>query len=124
MRKPRTKKPQGLGDTIDQITTVTGIKALVKFIAGDDCGCNERKAKLNERFPYKKANCLTEQNYNYLDTFFKANKTQLNPIEQTELLAIYNATFNSNVGQTSCNSCWIDMINELKLVYETYIISE
>lgn len=116
----RRKKAQGLGDTIDQITTATGIKALVKFIAGDDCGCNERKAKLNERFPYKKANCLTEQNYNYLDTFFKANKTQLNPIEQTELLAIYNATFNSNVGQTSCNSCWIDMINELKLVYETY----
>lgn len=116
----RTKKEQGLGDTIDQITTVTGIKALVKFIAGDDCGCEERKAKLNERFPYKKANCLTEQNYNYLDTFFKANKTQLNPIEQTELLAIYNETFNSNVGHTLCDSCWRDMINELKLVYETY----
>ena len=118
------RRKQGLGDTIEAITEATGIKAIVKFIAGEDCGCNERKAKLNKAFPYKKANCLTEGNYSYLDAFFKANKKQLNPIEQVELLAIYNTTFNTNVGQTSCDSCWIDMVNELKQVYETYIISE
>jgi hypothetical protein len=123
MRKPR-KKQQGLGDTIEAITEATGIKAIVKFIAGDDCGCNERKETLNKLFHYKKANCLTEGNYSYLDAFFKANKTKPNPIEQIELLAIYNETFNTKVGQTNCDSCWIDMINELKQVYETYIISE
>jgi hypothetical protein len=123
MRKPR-KKQQGLGDTIEAITEVTGIKALVKFIAGDDCGCEERKTKLNELFPYKVTNCLKEESYNYLDTYLKANKTKPNPIEQIELLAIYNKTFNTKVGQTNCDSCWIDMINELKQVYETYIISE
>jgi hypothetical protein len=119
-----TRKKKGLGDTVEAITTATGIKSLVKFVAGSDCGCDERKEALNKRFPYKKANCLTEQNYNYLDSFLKLNKTKPNPIEQTELLAIYNATFDAKVGQTNCDSCWIDIINELKLVYETYIISE
>jgi hypothetical protein len=119
---PRRKK--GLGDTIEAITEVTGIKAIVKFVAGSDCGCEERKETLNKVFPYKVANCLTEESYNYLDTYLKSNKTKPNPIEQIELLAIYNETFNTKVGQTNCDSCWIDMINELKQVYETYIISE
>jgi len=119
-----TRKKKGLGDTIEAITKATGIKTIVKFIAGEDCGCEKRKAKLNELFPYKKSNCLTEESYNYLDAFLKLNKTKTNPIEQNELLVIYNATFNTNVGQTNCDSCWIDMINELKQVYETYNISE
>jgi hypothetical protein len=47
------KRSEGLGDTIDKITTVTGIKAAVKAVAGEDCGCEERQKKLNEMFPYK-----------------------------------------------------------------------
>ena len=51
------KKAQGLGDTVEQITTATGIKAAVEMFSkatGLDCGCDERKAKLNQIFPYKK----------------------------------------------------------------------
>lgn len=48
------KSSEGLGDTIDKITTVTGIKAAVKAVAGDDCGCEERRKRLNEMFPYNK----------------------------------------------------------------------
>ena len=44
-------KSKGLGDTIDKITTATGIKKVVKWIAGEDCGCEERRAKLNALFP-------------------------------------------------------------------------
>jgi|TARA_R110002012_G_scaffold40338_3_gene111155 hypothetical protein len=36
-----------LGDLVEKITTYTGIKFLVKKIWGDDCGCDERKNKLN-----------------------------------------------------------------------------
>ena len=56
----------GLGDTIEKITTATGIKAAVKFLAGEDCGCDDRKDTLNKLFPYKKIECLTEDEYNYL----------------------------------------------------------
>ena len=30
------KKSKGVGDTVEKITTATGIKKVVKFIAGDD----------------------------------------------------------------------------------------
>lgn len=52
-----TYHSKGLGDTIDKITTVTGIKpvvkAVTKAITGDeDCGCEQRRKALNEMFPY------------------------------------------------------------------------
>lgn len=40
-----------LGNLIELITTYTGIKWLVKKwskITGKDCGCNDRKNKLND----------------------------------------------------------------------------
>lgn len=49
------EKSKGLGDTIEKITTVTGIKKIVDTVAkatGKDCGCAARKAKLNQKFPY------------------------------------------------------------------------
>jgi len=43
-------KSQGLGDTIEKITTATGIKKVVEKVAeatGKECGCNKRKEILN-----------------------------------------------------------------------------
>ena len=43
-------KSQGLGDTIEKITTTTGIKSVVKKVSEitkKDCGCNKRKEALN-----------------------------------------------------------------------------
>lgn len=45
-------KSKGLGDTVDKITTATGLKKLVKMVS-EDCGCEQRRQKLNEKFPYK-----------------------------------------------------------------------
>jgi len=48
---------KGLGDTVEKITKVTGIKAIVEAgakVLKKDCGCSERKAMLNDKFPYKK----------------------------------------------------------------------
>ena len=47
-------KSKGLGDTIDKITTATGIKKAVKKVTGGGCGCSKRKETLNKIFPYKK----------------------------------------------------------------------
>jgi len=50
-------KSKGLGDTIEKITTVTGIKAVVEKVAevtGKPCGCQKRKDALNKAFPYEK----------------------------------------------------------------------
>ena len=49
------KKSKGLGDTIEKITKATGIKKVVDKVSevtGKDCGCANRKDKLNRLFPY------------------------------------------------------------------------
>ena len=49
-------KSKGLGDTIEKVTTATGIKKVVENVAkatGKDCGCEKRKDALNRAFPYK-----------------------------------------------------------------------
>jgi predicted Zn-ribbon and HTH transcriptional regulator len=111
---------QGLGDTIEKITEATGIKALVKFIAGDDCGCDERKEKLNKLFPYKKPLCLMEDEHNYLVEFFSQNKTRLRPTEQQTLLKIYNRIFNERNEPSTCTTCWVDYLNKLQKIMNEY----
>ena len=49
-------RSRGLGDTIEKLTTATGVKKVVDTIAektGRDCGCKRRKEMLNKKFPYK-----------------------------------------------------------------------
>ena len=81
------KESLGLGDTIEKITKATGIDKLVKFVAGEDCGCDERRIKLNKIIRFKKINCLTEAEYNYLDEYFKekTNKISLSQLKELAL---------------------------------------
>ncbi len=51
---------KGLGDTIENIARKTGIKKVVDKIT-DDCGCDKRKEKLNDIFPYSKEKKITRQ---------------------------------------------------------------
>ena len=111
---------KGLGDTLEKVFEKTGIKKLVKFIAGEDCGCDERKKKLNELFPYRKISCLNEDEYNVLDTFFSRNTAEIAPSDQHKLLKVYNRVLNINREPTSCSSCWRDILNQLKKVYSQY----
>jgi hypothetical protein len=115
------RKAKGLGDTIDQITTATGIKSLVKFVAGDDCGCDQRKEALNKLFPYSKPNCLTEQDYNFLKEFFEVTRGAVVPTVQYRLNQIYTNVFNKPAEFTNCGSCLLDRINELKKIYDSYV---
>ena len=55
---------KGLGDSVEKVLKATGASDVVKFIAGEDCGCDERKEKLNDLFPYKNPQCFTEEEYN------------------------------------------------------------
>ena len=43
---------KGLGDTIAKFTKATGISKIADKVPGG-CGCNRRKQKLNNMFPYK-----------------------------------------------------------------------
>ena len=65
VKKKKSTKSKGLGDTIAKVTKVTGIEKVVKFIAGEDCGCEERRIKLNKLFPYNKPECYKNRNIHF-----------------------------------------------------------
>jgi hypothetical protein len=110
----------GLGDTVEKITTATGVKKAVKFIAGEDCGCDERKTLLNELYSYHKPECLTEEEYEYLaPRIGRLNNIQ--PQEQYVLLKIYNRVFNDNVEPTNCGKCFKNEVwSKLEKLFKTY----
>lgn len=122
------KKAKGLGDTIEQITTVTGIKAVVEMFTkatGLDCNCPERKEKFNKLFPYNSdINCLNETDYNSLTKYLSASQTTLNVAEQQEISNIYYNVFNYRLQISSCASCWVGKLEELRKVYNEYKINE
>jgi hypothetical protein len=55
--KTNNEQSKGLGDTIAKITHATGLDVVAdkvaKAMGKEDCGCNKRREKLNELFPYK-----------------------------------------------------------------------
>lgn len=111
---------KGLGDTVAKITKATGIDKVVKFIAGEDCGCDERKEKLNKLFPYTKPLCLTEDEFNTLDVYFKQNTETLTSDEQISLIAINNRVLSQRLTFSSCSSCLRDLVGKLRIIYNEY----
>ena len=116
----------GLGDTIEKITKATGIKKAVElFMDGKDCGCDERKAKLNKLFNYNTA-CLIEDEYNFLTEYNKRHNPKSFTGEDVRvLLNIHARVFkvrpkvcaNCNSGVKVMNDV-VDNLNKLLKLYE------
>ena len=119
-KKNHANKSDGVGDTVAKITKATGIEKAVKFLAGEDCGCDERKKTLNHIFPYQKPLCLTEDEYNYLDTKMgKLNNVTIE--EQKHILGIYNRIFKDNRELTGCGSCFLNGVwKKLERIFKEY----
>lgn len=124
-----------LGDAVEAVTTATGIKAIVKHMVGEDCGCDERKEKLNEWgnkiqdkiatfFRRNNIKALTPEEYEYLDTFFSRARLSMKPSEQYKMLEINNRVFSQKLEYTTCGSCVQSMVNQLKHVYDAYSQTE
>jgi len=111
---------RGFGDTVAKFTEATGIDKVVHFIAGEDCGCDKRKEKLNKLFPYKVPECLKEEEYNTLTNLLPNMRVKVKPSDQLEFLKIYNRVFKTNEQPTSCASCLNDMLRKIKMVYNEY----
>ena len=119
-KKNHAKSSEGLGDTVEKITKATGIKKAVKFLAGEDCGCDERKEKLNEMFRYRKPECLTESEFDLIKTAVDTKKNKFTPNEQEEYKNIYERIFKVKVECTPCSFAkvvWKDLLQ----VYNQYL---
>jgi hypothetical protein len=111
---------KGFGDTVAKFTEATGIDKVVNFIAGEDCGCKERQAKLNKLFPYKTPECLTEEEHETLTNLLPRMNVKVRPSDQILFLKVYNRVFKTNEQPTSCASCLNEMLRKMKQVYNAY----
>jgi len=125
-RKRRTKaeilaaESTGLGDTVEKVLEVTGVAKVAKWLLGEDCGCDERKAKLNELFPYRKPKCLERAEYDWLKEWFDKNTNVVKPSEQKTILNIHSRIFGVRNEPTSCAPCLLARVKDLEQVFKTY----
>lgn len=123
--RPRKKKIEGLGDAVEAVTTATGIKAAVDWFSdktGIDCGCDARKEKLNKLLRFSRVECLTKEEYDWLDQYFALNSKQLEIPQQQMIVQIHGRIFNQKT-QAPCTCSpkrWQQLIDELKKVYLEY----
>ena len=115
--------PEGLGDIVEQFTNKTGIKKAVKAVF-DDCGCDERRRKLNSSFRLKPKKCFSEHQYNEWTKFRERENKNVVTLDQQALIAsilkdVYHLSIKDNCSSCSASSYkkWINMINKL---YESY----
>ena len=127
----------GVGDIIESFTEKTGIKKLVKIVAGEDCGCEERKKRLNE-LPifYKqklKPKCLDREEINSYGSFIKERTFKLLDNGKAEgkiepkyidfTCEFFAKVFNRPLWKPECYACrgtaliLIKMIQQLDHVY-------
>jgi hypothetical protein len=121
---------KGLGDRVEQVFKYTGIKALVKHLAGEDCGCDERKENLNE-FGKKiadklkstfvtKALPLTLEEYEYIKAVTDLNPRVISKDEVSEFYRIHNRVFTTNWEVTGCQDCIRTIYGKLKQLVKLY----
>ena len=110
------KKSKGLGDSVEKVLKATGIDKVAKKILGDDCGCEERKQKLNKMFPYSRQ--MTEDEMKIYEEVMSRTKGTITGADQAIMVKIYNKVFNAKKQTSSCGSCVQSTLTKLKKVYE------
>ena len=121
------RKKKGLGDRIEDITTATGIKAVVDKISevtGVDCGCEKRKEWLNN-LPTSlrtKARCMTDEEFKQWGDFTAIKTVKITPTQVKFICELYAAVFNKPIYYV-CPNCsprpLINMIDKLDVVYNS-----
>ena len=111
-------KSKGLGDSIEKALKATGIDKVAKKVLGDDCGCEERKRKLNKVFPYSKVRQCTDDELKIYESVLPRIKGTISGDDQSIMIRLYNKVFNANKKPSSCTPCVRETLAKLKKVYQ------
>ena len=111
-----TKRSNGLGDSVEKVLKATGIDKVAKKVLGDDCGCEERKKKLNQMFPYSRQ--FTVDEMKIYEEVMARTKGTITREDQGIMVKLYNKVFNANKQTSSCGSCVQSTLAKLKKVYD------
>ena len=116
------QKSKGLGDKIAAVTKATGIEKVVKTFFGDDCGCDERRDRLNKMFPSRKVEQMNEEQIVFfrdvLQVKYRTHANLGRDVGDT-FYQLYQDVFGVKKKKTSCSSCNKNMYIELLKVYES-----
>ncbi len=117
----KSKQPlKGTGDVVEKVLEKTGVAKVVKFVLGDDCGCTDRKERLNKLWPFKNVKCLNEDEYVFLHEFFSKTRTQVKHEEHKQIVQIFNRVFNKKTEVQNCSGCVKGKVQDLKRLYLEY----
>ena len=101
----------GLGDVVEAFTKATGIKAIVDKVSdvlGVDCGCDDRRERLNNLLPRgrKQVRCMTDEEYVSYGEFMSTRKAgRLEANEVKYLMALYTKIYNRKWAKVRCTQC-------------------
>ena len=125
--------PDGLGDKLEKVLKATGVKKVVEWIAGKDCGCDGRKKKLNDwgvkMGITRKVNCLLESEYIWVKEYNKRHDPKrFSKQDVSKLSGLEFRIFNKRTSIcTNCNSA-IKVLNtivkDLNNLVDIYEIGE
>ena len=114
------KKSKGLGDTLEKVFKATGIKKVVESIT-DDCGCDERKEKLNRIFPYHKNLTMNDAQRSIWGRISHdiLKGVNINHSQREAMRHLYNDCFGMKYRKpTTCTSCLNKMRNDLEKLFQ------
>lgn len=114
-------KAQGLGDKVAAVTKATGIEKIVKTFFGEDCGCDERRERLNKMFSRPVKMMDEEQRKFFEDEIMTRYKSGQNLTKHIgdEFYKLYEELLNKKKKRTTCTSCNKNMYIELLKIYES-----
>lgn len=114
-------KAPGLGDKVAAVTKATGIEKIVKTFFGDDCGCDERRDRLNKMFSRPVNMMDAEQRKFFEDEIMTRYKSGQNLTRQIGdgFYQLYESLMNTKKKRSSCISCNKNMYIELLKIYES-----
>ena len=108
---------KGLGDRIASFTKATGIDKAVKAVV-KDCGCEERRAKLNAIFPGRNVEMSKGDVKAYEALLPAIERGKLNRHQSRDMYGIFNRTFNANERPCNCTGKNKSMVEKLQRAYE------
>ena len=111
-------KSKGLGDSVEKVLKATGIDKVAKKVLGEDCGCEERKEKLNKLFPYKNIRQFTVDEMSIYESVLPRISASIKKDDYAILLTLYNKIFGKNKKISNCSSCTAETISALEKVYK------
>ena len=129
--KQYANRSKGLGDDIKKVLDKTGVTKVVDAITkGKDCGCNERKEKLNDLFPrsVKAVRCMTDDQLILYKNYRESRTLNIWYTEDIKFLTelyrwVFAISYNPKDFCLNCQGTAVKLLKitkHLDSVYESY----